>query len=61
MVDPLSNNETFETRVGWSREPDKVNIAPELRSWLRRRLIVKVTLFFFCFVGVGLALLLLDL
>ncbi len=61
MVDHLGHNETFETPVGWSREPDKVNTAPELRIWLRRRLIVKVALFFVCYVGVGLALLLLDL
>ncbi len=61
MVDHLGHNEIFETRVRWPREPDEVNTAPELRIWLRRKLIMKVALFFVCYVGIGLALLLLDL
>ena len=35
-------------------------IEPELRGWRRRRLIQKITLFFFMFLGAGLVFLLLD-
>ena len=53
--------ETFKLQVNERHNPGKANTAPELRSWLRRKLIVKVTLFFVCFVGVGLVFLLLNL
>ncbi len=56
-----SQYETFRLQANERHNPGKANTAPELRSWLRRKLIVKVTLFFVCFVGVGLMLLLLDL
>ena len=60
MVDNLSMNETLEQQVDWCREPNEVGTAPELRVWQRRRLIMKVALFFVCFMGVGLVLFLLD-
>ncbi len=56
-----SQYETVKLPVNEHDSPVKANTAPELRSWLRRKLIVKVALFFFCFVGVGLVLLLLNL
>jgi len=56
-----SQYETFKLQANERHNPGKANIAPELRSWQRRKLVVKVTLFFVCFVGVGLALLLLNL
>lgn len=64
-ADPMehypSQYETFKLQATERHNPRKANTAPELRSWLRRKLIVKVTLFFVCFVGVGLVLLLLNL
>ena len=63
-ADPMehypSQYETFKLQVNERHNPGKANTAPELRSWLRCKLIVKVTLFFVCFVGVGLVLLLLN-
>ena len=56
-----SQYETFKLQANERHNPGKANTAPELRSWLRRKLIVKVTLFFVCFVGVGLVFLLLNL
>ena len=56
-----SQYETFKLRANERHNPGKANTAPELRIWLRRKLIVKVTLFFVCFVGVGLVFLLLNL
>ena len=61
MVDHLGHNETLEIQIGLCREPDEVNTAPELRIWLRRKLIMKVALFFVCNVGAWLVLLLLNL
>ena len=60
MVNHPSQHETLEPQVDERQEPEEVNIAPDIRIWLRRKLILKVTLFFVCFVGVGLVLLLLD-
>ena len=60
MVNHHSQHETLEPQVDEYQEPEEVNTAPDVRIWLRRRLIMKVTLFFVCFVGVGLVLLLLD-
>lgn len=64
-ADPMehypSQYETFKLQPNERHNPVKADTAPELRSWLRRKLIVKVTLFFVCFVGVGLVLLLLNL
>ncbi len=56
-----SQYETVKLPVNEHDNPVKANTAPELRIWLRRKLIMKVALFFVCYVGVGLALLLLDL
>ena len=60
MVNHPSQHETLEPQVDEYQEPEEVNTAPDIRIWLRRRLILKVTLFFVCFVGAGLVLLLLD-
>ena len=64
-ADPMehypSPYETFKLQANERHNPGKANTAPELRIWLRRKLIVKVTLFFVCFVSVGLVLLLLNL
>ncbi len=60
MVNHPSQHETLEPQVDEYQEPEEVNTAPDIRIWLRRKLILKVTLFFVCFVGVGLVLLLLD-
>jgi len=46
--------------VSERRKDAAAGTSPDLRIWLRRRLILKVTLFLVCFVGVGLVLLLLD-
>ncbi len=56
-----SQYETFKIQANEHHNPGKANTAPELRIWLRRKLIMKVALFFVCYVGVGLVLLLLDL
>jgi cell division septal protein FtsQ len=55
MVNLSSQNRTSKRAVS-ARQVT----SPEFRSWLRRKLIMKLTLFFVCFVGVGLVLLLLD-
>ncbi len=56
-----SQYETFKIQANEHHNPGKADTAPELRIWLRRKLIMKVALFFVCYVGVGLVLLLLDL
>ena len=56
-----SQYETFKIQANEHRNPGKANTAPELRIWLRRKLIMKVALFFVCNVGAWLVLLLLDL
>ncbi len=60
MVNHPSQHETLEPQVDEYQEPEEVNTAPDIRIWLRRRLILKVTLFLVCYVGVGLVLFLLD-
>ena len=60
MLNYPSQHETLEPQVDEHQKPEEVNTAPDIRIWLRRRLILKVALFFVCFVGVGLVLLLLD-
>ena len=56
-----SQYETFKIQANEHHNPGKISTAPELRIWQRRKLIMKVALFFVCYVGVGLVLLLLDL
>ncbi len=60
MVNHPSQHETLEPQVDEYQEPEEVNTAPDIRIWLRRRMILKVTLFLVCYVGVGLVLFLLD-
>lgn len=55
MVNLSSQNRTSKRAVSAHQATP-----PDFRSWLRRKLILKLTLFFVCFVGVGLVLLLLD-
>ena len=47
--------------VPWARRnPGSRELAPDQRSWLRRKLILNISLFALSFIGVGLVLILLD-
>jgi len=47
--------------VPWERRnPGSRELAPDQRSWLRRKLILNISLFAISMIGVGLVLILLD-
>ena len=59
----ISNPELFAplSPVPWDRRnPGSRELAPDQRSWLRRRLILNISLFALSFIGVGLVLIFLD-
>ncbi|MFB0516712.1 MAG: hypothetical protein ACETWG_08910 [Candidatus Neomarinimicrobiota bacterium] len=60
MILLFPDYQTSEPEVGKSQQDTIAGRSVDLRIWFRRKFILKLSLFFLCFVGVGLVSLLLD-